>query len=130
MFLTGHLGLRAHAAFADDAAEAVVPDDLPLVRLFPGAGGGARRDDLPVAGGVFDHDRAAMVDDTSGQVDAFRKRAAFVEVFMHGIAAGADDAGNEDFIADLEVADGFFGEGRGQRDHERREIEGGVAGFR
>ena len=72
-------------------------------------------DDLPVAGGVFDHDGAAVVDDAAGKIDAFREGAAFMEVLVNGVASGADDAGDEDFITDFQGADGVFGERRGEQ---------------
>jgi len=81
-------GFVAHAAFADDAAQAEVLDDLPLVGFFADGGGGAGGGDFPIARFVFHDDRAAVVKDAVAEVDFGGKLAAFVEVFVDDIAAG------------------------------------------
>ena len=57
-------GLVAHAAFADDAANAEVANDLPLVRLLTNRGGRSSGGDLPFAIRIFHHDGTAVVDNS------------------------------------------------------------------
>jgi hypothetical protein len=109
VLLAGFEGFVAHAAFADDAAQAEVADNLPLVGFFADGGGRSGSDAFPVALLVLDDYGAAVVQDAAGEADAGRELAAFVEVFVDGIAAGKERAGDGDFVTDFEGTDLVFG---------------------
>ena len=87
-------GFVTHAAFADDAAQAEIANDLPLVRLFANRGRRTRRNTFPCAAFIFDHNRSAMVKDTAPEIYAGGELAAFVKIFVHGIASGKECAGD------------------------------------
>jgi hypothetical protein len=117
VLLAGSEGFIAHAAFADDGADAEVANDLPLVGFFADGSGGAGGGDFPLAGFIFHDDRAAVVEDAVAEIYFGRERAAFVEVFVDDIAAGKNDAAELDWVADFEAADAGFGEGGLEVDH-------------
>ena len=54
-----------------------------------------------------------MVEDAALEIDAGRELAAFVQILVDRVAAGEQRAGDGDFVADLERADGGFGNGGG-----------------
>jgi hypothetical protein len=58
-----------------------------------------------------------MVNDAVLQTYPGRKFTAFVQVLMDGVATGEHDAGNEDFITNLELANFFVGKGSFQSFH-------------
>jgi hypothetical protein len=60
-----------------------------------------------------------VVDDAVAQAHAGGQCATFVEVFMDGIAPGEDCARDEDFVADFERTDFFFGERKSEFNHSR-----------
>src|SRR3982751_1179301 len=73
-------GFFAHAAFAYNAAQSEIANDLPLVRLFADGSGGAGSGDFPIALFVFHDDGATMVEDGVFEFNFGRKFAAFVKI--------------------------------------------------
>lgn len=128
VFLAGAEGAVAHSALSDDAAEFEIADDLALVRFLADGSGGTCCGDFPGTGSILENDGSAVVDDSVGEVDSGREFPAFVEVFMNGVSTRKDDAGDGHRIAYFEGSDFIFGEGRSERDHNWREVEGGTAG--
>ena len=116
VLLQGGQGLGAHAAFADDRPDAEFADDVRLVGLLADAGGGAGRLDLPLALFVLQHHRAAVVDHAPVQV---HRRVVVDQILVEGVAAGVDQPVQDDHVADAELPDLLFGDGRVRR-HSRR----------
>ena len=117
VFLAGRLGLGSHATLANDAAQTEIADHLPLVRLFTdGSRGTGGRADI-AAIGLLHHHRAAVIDDAVAKTHAGRQFAAFVQILVHGIAAGEYNAGNQNLVADFQRTDLFLGKGQGQFGH-------------
>jgi len=105
----GFEGSIAHAAFSNYAAKAEIPDDLALIRFFTNGGRRAGGDTFPFAALVFDHHRAAVIEDAALKIDARRQLTAFMQIFMDRIAAGEQRSGDGHFIAHLEGSDVSFG---------------------
>jgi hypothetical protein len=117
VFFAGGEGFVAHAAFANDSAQAEVANDLPLVRLFADGSRGSGGGDFPVSLFVFDDDGSAVINDAVAEVYFGRELAAFVQKFVDDIASGENDAADFDRVADFKSADFFFGEGEGDLNH-------------
>jgi len=123
VLLAGLQRFVAHAAFADDAAQTEIANHLPLIRLLANgrrrAGSGA----FPVALLVLDDYRAAVIENAVFEIHTGRQRAAFVQIFVHGIAAGEEDAGDQNFVADFEGADLLLGDWCSERNHGLKLVE-------
>src|ERR671912_642984 len=61
-------GLCAHTTLADHRTDAVLADDVGLIRLLPNAGGWARRGHLPAAVGLPGHHRPAVINDAALEI--------------------------------------------------------------
>ena len=128
VLLAGAEGAVAHTALSDDAAEFEIANDVALVRFLTDGSGGTCCGDFPGTRSILEDDGSAVVDDPVREIDSGGEFPSFVEVFMDGVSTGKDDAGDGHRIAYFEGSDFIFGEGRGERDHNWREVEGGVAG--
>ena len=116
-FLAGGERFVAHSAFADHTANAEFSDDLSLVRLLANRSRRACRCHLPIALLVLQHHRPAVIQNALAQVRAHRQLAAFVQIFVHRVAAREHHAGNENFIANFQRADFGFGKREFEFDH-------------
>src|SRR5271166_6590675 len=86
-------GLFTHASLADHSAQAKVANHLPLVRLFPDGSRRSRSHTSPLAFVIFDHNRPAVVQDSTFEIDTRGKLSAVVEVLVDGIPSGEQDPG-------------------------------------
>ena len=104
-------------AVPDDAADLVIADDFPLVRLFARArcrtGGLA---DPLVA--FLHHHRTAVIDDLPFEID--RRLDAGVKAMVDGVAAGVEATGDGDGVADVERPDRCFIDGGGDFDERHK----------
>jgi hypothetical protein len=64
-----------------------------------------------------------VIENAITEIDLGRQRAAFVQIFVHGIPAGEDDAGESDFIAHLQGTDFILRERSAELNHEGNRIE-------
>src|SRR5205823_2240710 len=97
--------LLAHAALADHAADLVVADHLVLIRLLARRRRRPRRLAHPLVA-LFHHDRAAVVNDLSFEIDG--RRRPFVNAMVYGVAAGVQAAGDRDGVAYAQRTDRCF----------------------
>jgi hypothetical protein len=63
-----------------------------------------------------------MVENPAVEADAGRKLAALVEILVHGIASSEQSAGDGDFVADLQRADGCLRNGCGEVYHKENGV--------
>src|SRR5271170_7522266 len=117
VFLARRKRAVAHAALADDAADAEIANDLRLIRLFTDGSSRAGGSGLPIPLLILHHDRTAMIKNSVAQLYFRRQHSTLVHILVNRVAPGEHDTGNQNLVANFQSPDFFFGKWKAQFRH-------------